>query len=526
MSDVIHCIFLIAPTGTAVVNLSRRFNIQARLSDRSLDISFARANEPRPNNPQGVSSLLAIYGENGAGKTGILLDIANLFGNNPKHQTAGALFERDGRLLLRRGKALQKLAIEGDAAAQIEVTSECPRCASVFYTSSPFEAVRRNTLVNNTAVKDVSPIFGERNEFDAPALLEIEDLLNMDFISRCKIRLRLKLLTVGEIGLVLNTALNKLDGARSVTARSTLVAVAKENADQERFSFRCWLSLAISLAGGKMPSLPKKTVNLLSKPTSKDNASAFWVAVRQNAEAYCIEVLGKEVTARLYDFLSVMSENLLDRAVVPAKLRSHIDEKLGGRNEDLKQCADLKLLDFSLSGLSSGETAFAMLFAALYGGLQRIARAFPDGPLFLLIDEGEMFMHPKWQREYIYRMLEFCGKIPSAQSRIHLLLTTHSLIVAADAPSNSLVNVKTGDAVNAFGLGPRGVLEKVYGVREFQGRRAEAEFSRIEQFLAQPQIEDYPAIKALIDSLADAKVAEYLGNRVNDALARRRDDQA
>lgn len=520
MADIVHCVFVEGKSGPLIVNLSREFGIASGPDRKS--VSIAR-NGVAMQDSGATASLTVLYGENGSGKTKILLDIATLYGDSPRHKRAGVLFERDGALFLRRGAALQNAEISAPELA-LEFTNECPACASLFYTSSPFESARRNTLLANGAARDVSPTFGGSNEIDGPALLAVQDVLNdKEFVGRSRVGMRLKLLSVADVGMLVNAAAAAIAGAKAPTPR-TLLLTASKDAGRDVFAFRCWLSMAIALAGGTLPQLPKSLAELLAVPNSPAKAGELWEELKRFAIRFSGIKAGPDDAQRLFTFIELANQFPLNRALSLGRLRQHIDETLLGRWEELRRCTELKLVEFSMSGLSSGETAFVMLFSALYGGLERLSGAQHGGPVFLLIDEGEMFMHPAWQREYIGRLLTFLASIPGIQTRVHLLLATHSLIVAGDAPANRLLNVETGELGNAFGLGPRGVLERVYGVAQFHGTHAESELARIESFLSEPNEADYPAIDALIQSLADKQVAAYLGGRASEALARRRHD--
>jgi predicted ATP-binding protein involved in virulence len=136
---------------------------------------------------------------------------------------------------------------------------------------------------------------------------------------------------------------------------------------------------------------------------------------------------------------------------------------------------------------------------------------------FLFIDEGEMFMHPAWQRRYITDLLTFLGKYPEVSSRLHVVLSTHSLIVAADAPPNRLFNVKSGEMVNGFGYGPKDLLDYIYGVREFQGEHAGRLMESLVGHIRNRNSESMRAEVALelASNIADDRLRKYLTNELS-----------
>ncbi len=101
--------------------------------------------------------------------------------------------------------------------------------------------------------------------------------------------------------------------------------------------------------------------------------------------------------------------------------------------------------------------------------------------MLLCIDEGEMFMHPKWQRIYIFDLLEFIGKFGRLAKRTHVLISTHSLIVAADTPAGRLFDLDNARLTSAFGYTPKQTLTSVFEVEDFTGK---FNHQRLEQLAA------------------------------------------
>ncbi|PRE81141.1 hypothetical protein C6Q13_26020 [Burkholderia gladioli] len=129
-----------------------------------------------------------------------------------------------------------------------------------------------------------------------------------------------------------------------------------------------------------------------------------------------------------------------------------------------------------------------------------------------MVDEGEMFMHPAWQRKYLRDLMKFIGHYRASFNEIHLILATHSLIVAGDAPPNRLFDVKSGEMRNGFAYGPKEILTDVYGVDEFSGNMAEALYEKIVTFLrsATPLIGRENEVKGLIEQIASPRLRHYL----------------
>jgi hypothetical protein len=98
-------------------------------------------------------------------------------------------------------------------------------------------------------------------------------------------------------------------------------------------------------------------------------------------------------------------------------------------------------LDFEWP-LSSGEQAFLNVFSRLYSR--------GDGEVFgsnvkltkrvlLLIDEGELYFHPEWQRRFIDTLIRFLSVVYGSERRVQILLTSHSPFILSDLPNYSTI---------------------------------------------------------------------------------------
>jgi hypothetical protein len=101
--------------------------------------------------------------------------------------------------------------------------------------------------------------------------------------------------------------------------------------------------------------------------------------------------------------------------------------------------------------ISSGEKAYLDLFSRLYHAKLQIddrvwkdpkKHHYPD-TLYILIDEGELGFHIRWQQEYVRRLIEFLPKIfdfgESHRPQIQLIFTTHSPISLSDIPNDHVI---------------------------------------------------------------------------------------
>jgi len=101
---------------------------------------------------------------------------------------------------------------------------------------------------------------------------------------------------------------------------------------------------------------------------------------------------------------------------------------------------DISFLKYNWRGLSTGEEALLTQYARLFEVREKITQK----NLLLLIDEGDLYFHPQWQKEYIGRLLKFVPFI-FPRKQIQFILTSHSPFIASDLPKQHLIFLKKSE---------------------------------------------------------------------------------
>lgn len=96
---------------------------------------------------------------------------------------------------------------------------------------------------------------------------------------------------------------------------------------------------------------------------------------------------------------------------------------------------DFSFITFSWPSLSAGEASLIAFFSRMYS----IAEEIKSENVLLLIDEGDLYFHPEWQRDYIYFLLEFLNNMLRKVTNSSIILTTHSPFLLSDLPSENVV---------------------------------------------------------------------------------------
>jgi hypothetical protein len=105
---------------------------------------------------------------------------------------------------------------------------------------------------------------------------------------------------------------------------------------------------------------------------------------------------------------------------------------------DLKTLEDASYMDYSwYGGLSTGQEAFLTHFARLNDLKNRLGTK----PILLLIDEGDLYFHPEWQKRYFSELIDYT-KFLFPRNKVQIIITTHSPFIASDLPKQNLIFLK------------------------------------------------------------------------------------
>ncbi|WP_256080457.1 hypothetical protein [Massilia sp. YIM B04103] len=101
--------------------------------------------------------------------------------------------------------------------------------------------------------------------------------------------------------------------------------------------------------------------------------------------------------------------------------------------------------DISIKGLSAGGAALLEQFSIIENALRdrKPRRDKKFGNLLLLIDEGDVFLHLKWQQKYISFLNSYIRKIRERGifATIQVVLTTHSPVLMSDFPRDCIIQL-------------------------------------------------------------------------------------
>lgn len=104
-----------------------------------------------------------------------------------------------------------------------------------------------------------------------------------------------------------------------------------------------------------------------------------------------------------------------------------------------KTLKDVDHLGFSWN-LSSGENAYLNIFSRIHDASTSV-NFNRDYPIWLLIDEGELYLHPQWQKSFTKNMIHFMCKIFEGL-KFQMVFTSHSPLILSDFPKQSIIFIE------------------------------------------------------------------------------------
>jgi len=94
------------------------------------------------------------------------------------------------------------------------------------------------------------------------------------------------------------------------------------------------------------------------------------------------------------------------------------------------------LINLDWRNISTGEKAFLDIYSRFYFAKSKLEESTEF--IYLLIDEGEIGLHPEWQRDYLNKLITFL-KFCFSNYSVQIILTTHSPIIISDLPTDNII---------------------------------------------------------------------------------------
>lgn len=109
----------------------------------------------------------------------------------------------------------------------------------------------------------------------------------------------------------------------------------------------------------------------------------------------------------------------------------------------------IPIFSFDWRDLSSGEKALLNIYSRFYSRADGMVTSNQElnSSIILLIDEGEVYLHPQWQKSMISNLLRFLTKAYANENsefrrQIQIILTSNSPFIASDLPLSNIIFLK------------------------------------------------------------------------------------
>ncbi|MBH3470589.1 AAA family ATPase [Pseudomonas putida] len=98
----------------------------------------------------------------------------------------------------------------------------------------------------------------------------------------------------------------------------------------------------------------------------------------------------------------------------------------------------LRFGSISWAGTSSGQKAYLNLFSSIWNGVSSYRlKSDRKRATLICIDEGDLYLHPEWQVEFVERLIKCLPEL--SDGTVQIIFTTHSPILISDLPHQCVV---------------------------------------------------------------------------------------
>lgn len=118
------------------------------------------------------------------------------------------------------------------------------------------------------------------------------------------------------------------------------------------------------------------------------------------------------------------------------------------------------IFSFYWTGLSSGEMFFLTVCSRIHYFITKKREEAPKN-YTLIIDEGELGLHPHWQKKYLNHIINFLNEFKDKQ--IQLILTSHSPFLVSDLPKENVIFLEKEDTTGLCKVSKLDSMKHTFG---------------------------------------------------------------
>lgn len=160
----------------------------------------------------------------------------------------------------------------------------------------------------------------------------------------------------------------------------------------------------------------------------------------------------KELVAISYEFINNLYQLILkstayiENSIINIQSELDILEFRKVLDAYLKLKLKYDLIEFTWQNLSSGQNSYSDMLSRLYKIKYDKEYYTSLKEIMILIDEGELYLHPDVQIKFLDNFIKFLGLL-FYDKNIHIVLTSNSPFVISDLPNYSVIYMKSKDGL-------------------------------------------------------------------------------
>ena len=169
----------------------------------------------------------------------------------------------------------------------------------------------------------------------------------------------------------------------------------------------------------------------------------------------------------------------------------------------------------TLKSLSGGEKSLFTFLINLAYQVQNINENKTYKTINIFLDETELGLHPKWQKEYLIKILFALTKIN--RKKINIVFASHSPFILSDIPKENVIFLKDGKQVfpeiNTFGANIHTLLSHGFFMKDgLMGEFAKSKIEEVIKYLNNEysEIKNNDKAQRLIDIIGEPIIKNHL----------------
>jgi predicted ATP-binding protein involved in virulence len=184
-----------------------------------------------------------------------------------------------------------------------------------------------------------------------------------------------------------------------------------------------------------------------------------------------------------------------------------------------------EIITHDWSMLSSGMKAYLSLYSQLFS-IKNYVNDNSEKSLLICIDEGELYMHPEWQRRFLSDLIEFLTN-NFESDKIQVILTSHSPFLISDLPKESVILLEESGTPNrqlkeksSFGANIHQLFTKQFFLSDgTMGAFAQIKIKKLYNRIDSISPKDLQKIEALIEMVGEPILRYRLKEKLKKKVA-------